>query len=104
MKLKEATETILREMAPSVTNEQKLVFLETMSWLLANDGEEPFGMRRRWIAEQDEEFLDLALLPWSLRVSESVSEGESILSPLLKHDRYKRKAQERLDELTRNTN
>jgi hypothetical protein len=98
MELRDATETILREMAPSVTNEQKLVFLETMSWLLANDGEEPFGIRRTWIAEQDEEFLDLALLPWSQRVCESFAEANPLLSPLLERPEYKQRARERLDD------
>lgn len=99
--VRELVEGLLLRFSTGVTNDTKLDFLERLSWLMEDEGSELREIRRHWLRERREPFLELALLPWSTLVSNSRDEALQLLEPLRSDTRYQGRAEERISELVR---
>lgn len=96
---RQLVEGMLRRFSGSITMETKLDFLERLSWLMEDEGAELREVRRQWLRERREPFLELALMPWGTVVTNSAAEASQLLDPLRSDARYQGRAEERLSEV-----
>lgn len=96
--LRTTLEFLLRRMGPAVTETMRIDLLESLTWMLGDNGSEIYQIRNDWIRELDPEFLDLAMLPWECAVGRTLSETEEILANVRHLKQYQGRLEERLSE------
>jgi hypothetical protein len=97
--LRTSLEFLFRRMGPAVTNPMRLDLLETLTWMLDDNGSEIYKIREEWIREADPEFLDMAMLPWECAVGRTNEEAQEIFGNIRHLRQYQGRIEERLAEI-----
>ena len=97
--LKALIESLVGRFVPEVTPEMKLEFLEPLFWMLEDNGAELLTIREQWLASTDDEFVELALMPWSVGIANDRRSAEELLAPLLDRRELQGRIEERLAEV-----